>query len=201
MINRTTISLISGLLLIPVNVQAAGTNFFLQGLYHPMMVPAQLIALFALALLIGQQGQRSLCRVPLGFVLALSLSLLATRYYTPSWNSELVLLPLAALTGLLVILKREWPLQLSMLLAILIATVVGLDSAVPMIPGLQARKIYASLAGSGLTITSLLVLVSIVSFFLRNILQGIALRVLGAWSTAGAILVLTLLLAPITLPN
>ena len=64
-----------------------------------------------------------------------------------------------------------------------------------MIPGLQTRKIYANLAGTGVSVFGILLVVSVIAWSLRKLLQGIVLRVLGAWATAGAILVLALLLA------
>lgn len=182
----------------PNGAYAAGANFFLQGLSHPMMVPAQLIATFSLGLLIGQQGWSHLRIVLPVFLLALVVGLIATRYQTISWNSEMILLPLAALTGLLATLKRQLPIVITLLAAIIAAFVIGMDSAVPMIPGLQVRKIYASLAGSGLSIFGMLLLISLIAMLLRNVLQGVVLRVLGAWSTAGAALVLALLLTNIS---
>lgn len=186
--------------LIPANAVAAGTNFFVQGLSHPMMVPAQLIVTFALGLLIGQQGWAQLRWALPTFAIALITGLMATRYLPTSSDSEIILLPLAAMTGLLVILKRQLPIIITLLLAIVAACVIGMDSAVPMIPGLQERKIYASLAGSGLSVFGIILLISLMAMALRNVLQGIVLRVLGAWATAGAALVLALLLANMSRP-
>ena len=69
-----------------------------------------------------------------------------------------------------------------------------MDSTVPRIPGLQPAKIYAHLTGSGLFATGLLVIISGIALALRNLLDGVILRILGAWSTAGAVLVVTLLM-------
>ncbi|PWQ97807.1 HupE/UreJ family protein [Leucothrix pacifica] len=184
--------------LLPVVSFAAGTNFFIQGLSHPLMVPAHLIVTFSLGLLLGQQGWKHMGIVLPFFILVIGASLVMTRHYNPSWNSEAILLPLAAITGVLVILKLQLHWIITVVLAAAAAVVIGLDSAVPMIPGLQARKIYASLAGSGLTVFGLLLVISVIAWSLRNLLQGIVLRVLGAWATAGAVLVLTLLLANTT---
>lgn len=196
MIRQATVWLLLTMLwFAPSGVHAAGTNFFMQGLSHPMMVPAQLIVTFSLGALIGQQGWGHLRIVLPVFLVALAGGLIMTRYQTASWNSEMVLLPLAAVTGLLVTLKRQLPIIITIILAIVAAIVIGMDSAVPMIPGLQVRKIYASLAGSGISIFGILLLISLIAMMLRNVFQGVVLRVLGAWSTAGAVLVLALLLA------
>lgn len=195
-----TKQMMTGLLLVvawmlPISAYAAGTNFFIQGLSHPLMVPAQLILTFSLGLLIGQQGWKHFRVVLPLFAIALAGALVMTRYQTASWNSESILLPLAAITGLLVIFRLQLSVLITLTVALAAAIVIGMDSAVPMIPGLQARKIYANLAGSGVSVFGILLLVSMIAWALRNVIQGIVLRVLGAWATAGAVLVLALLLA------
>ncbi len=182
-------------LVTPLTAHAAGANFFVKGLMHPMVIPTQLIAVFALGLLLGQQGWKHIRIVLPVFLIVISAALIMTRYQSASWTPEMVLLPLATVTGLLLTLKQQWFVLISLIAAIVIAVVIGMDSSVPMIPGLQTRKIYASLAGTGLSVFGLLMLVTLIAFALRNLLQGIILRILGAWSAAGAILVLTLLLA------
>ena len=179
----------------PLAAHAAGANFFEKGLMHPMVVPTQLIAVFALALLLGQQGWRHIRIVLPVFLVTISASLVMTRYYSANWNPEMILLPLAAITGLLLTLKNDWFVTVSVVIAVVVATVIGLDSSVPMIPGLQSRKIYAHLAGTGLGVFGLLAIVTLIAYVLRNLIQGIILRILGAWSAAGAVLVLALLLA------
>ncbi|MGB1311511.1 MAG: HupE/UreJ family protein [Leucothrix sp.] len=181
----------------PLSAWAIGspsTNFFIKGLYHPMMVPAHLIALFALGLLIGQQGWATLRTAFPVFFVTLTAALLMTRYQSAAWNAELVLLPLAALTGVLVVLKLNLPKAIPLIIAIIAAIVIGMDSSVPRIPGLQATKIYAHLSGSGVFASLLLLMISLLALALHKLLAGIVLRVLGAWSTAGAVLVVTLLL-------
>ena len=194
--------LLLGLLFTPLTAWAIGqpsTSFFVKGLNHPLMVPAHLIALFALSLLLGQQGWRAARVVIPVFIIALSSALVMTRYQTATWDAELTLLPIAALTGILVVLKWKLPILLPLCIAILVAVVIGMDSSVPRIPGLQSAKIYAHLAGSGVIVSGLLIIVSAIAFFLRNLLAGVILRVLGAWATAGAILVVTLLMVtPVT---
>jgi len=195
---RSLFVLLLGLLL-PMSVWAIGspsTNFFMKGFYHPMMVPAHIIALFALGLLLGQQGWRAIKVVVPTFVLALIASLIMTRYQSAPWEAELVLLPLAAITGLLVVIKLNLGPVVPLLISIIAAVVIGMDSAVPRIPGLQAAKIYSHLTGSGIFASGLLLVISLISVSLRKLLDGVILRILGAWSTAGAVLVVTLLLVP-----
>ena len=182
---------------VPASAWAIGgvsTSFFEKGFYHPMMVPAHLTALFSLGLLLGQQGWQSIKLVLPAFIITLGIALIMTRYQSASWNAELVLLPLAAITGLLVIFKFKLPVTLPLIIALLIAVVIGMDSEVPRIPGLQSAKIYAHLSGSAVFVAGLVVIITSIAFVLRNLLEGIILRILGAWSTAGAVLVVTLLL-------
>jgi len=183
-------------LLLPVSAWAAGTSFFMKGFYHPMMVPAHIIVLFSLGLLLGQQGWRAIRVVLPAYILVLIASLIMTRYQTAAWNAELVLLTLAAISGLLVVFKLSLGVWVPLLIAIVAAVVIGMDSTVPRIPGLQLAKIHSHLAGSGVFASGLLIIISLLALTLRNLLDGVILRILGAWSTAGAVLVVTLLLAP-----
>jgi len=183
-------------LLLPVSAWAASTSFFMKGFYHPMMVPAHIIVLFSLGLLLGQQGWRTIRVVLPAYVLVLIASLIMTRYQTAAWNAELVLLPLAAVTGLLVVFKWNLSILLPLVIAIVAAVVIGMDSTVPRIPGLQAAKIYSHLIGSGVFASAVLAIISLIALALRGLLEGVILRILGAWSTAGAVLVVTLLLVP-----
>jgi len=180
--------------LLPMSAWAAGTSFFMKGFYHPTMVPAHLLSLFALALLMGQQGWRNSRIVLPLFLFVLIASLAMTRYQTASWNAELILLPLAAVTGILVIFKWDLSVIVPSIIAIIAAIVIGMDSSVPRIPGLQIAKIYSHLAGSAVFGISLLLVIGLIALGLRNVLDGVILRILGAWSTAGAVLVVTLLL-------
>ena len=183
------------LLLAASNTWAASTSFFEKGLLHPLGAPSHILAVVSLAMLLGQQGWRHIRSAVPVFAISVITALILTRFLTVKIDVELTLLPVAMIIGLLLTLKREWPLVLSLLLAVVIAGIAGYDSKVPFIPGLQVEKIHASLAGSGVSILGLLVIVTTLSWLLRNVLQGIALRVLGAWSATGAALVLTLLLA------
>jgi urease accessory protein len=174
-------------------IGSPSTSFFMKGFYHPMMVPAHLIVLFALGLLSGQQGRKTIRFVLPAFIIVLLASLIMTRYQSPPWNAEWVLLPLAGITGILIVFKWDMVIILSLMIACLAAVVIGMDSAVPRIPGLQSAKIYAHLAGSSVFSSLLLLVISLIALTLRNVLDGVILRILGAWSTAGAVLVITLL--------
>ena len=188
---------------IPASAWAIGgvsTSFFVKGFYHPMMVPAHLTALFSLGLLLGQQGWQTIRLILPAFVIALVSALIMTRYQTAGWNAELVLLPLAAMTGILVIFKFNLTVWIPLVIAMLVAVVIGMDSTVPRIPGLQSAKIYAHLTGSAVFVLGILTIIAGAAFALRTLLDGVILRILGAWSTAGAVLVVTLLFITQSIP-
>jgi hypothetical protein len=109
-----------------------------------------------------------------------------------AYEAELLVLAAAACCGLLVVLA--WPIPASFILILALATGVAviLDSVPEEIS--MARSALA-LAG---TIISAFVFVAIVAAFSRARRQQwqlIAVRVLGSWITAGALLVLALRLS------
>lgn len=168
-------------------------SFFWQGCLHPFLVPAHLMVLLALGLLLGQQVRLSL-RLGLGlFVLSVLLALVLTRLLPRIQYGELILLFLALVLGLLVILKRQLPLGLVLSLSFSAAMLLGLDSRVPFLPGLEASKIYLHLLGTGISLSFILILLASLSFYLNKLMAGIAVRIIGAWITAGSLMVLALL--------
>jgi urease accessory protein len=96
------------------------------GLLHPLVVPAHVLTVAALALLIGQQGWRR--SVPITFSVAVLIGLGAIAVaYVPKFTKE-TLLALAAITGLLVALARSLPQGVGVLLAAAIGLSLALDS-------------------------------------------------------------------------
>lgn len=168
------------------------TEFFVQGLWHPLLMPAHLVVLIALGLLAGQQGTPHLKTVLIGLFAALVTGTSLTLVTRFKLEYELILLVLAMVAGVLVVLRLNLPRWPLLVLAILAGLCIGLESAAPRIPGLRGTKVYALLAGTVLSSSVLALLVGLVSSLLRHWLEGIALRVLGAWITAGALLVLAL---------
>jgi urease accessory protein len=175
------------------------SDFFWQGLVHPLLMPAHLIVLIALGLLAGQQGGAQLKGVLPVFMATVfggvGLTLLqAWRLDFESW-----LLVLALIMGVLIILRLQLSVWLLVVLAIPAALLVGLDSAAPRIPGLRGVKVYALLAGSALSASLVVIVSSLPGLLLRQVLEGIPVRVLGAWITAGAALVLALKISNVSL--
>ncbi|MEZ5536147.1 MAG: HupE/UreJ family protein [Thiolinea sp.] len=167
-------------------------DFFMQGLWHPLLTPSHLVVMVALGLLAGQQGVGHVKAVVPVFLMAVCavLGLTILHLIWPDAGSWLLIL--ALMTGLLIIMKTELPVWFLLVLAVAAALLVGLESAAPRIPGLRGTKVYAFLGGTALSATLVVTLSSMPGLLLRNVLDGVPLRVLGAWITAGAALVLAL---------
>jgi urease accessory protein len=168
--------------------------FFWQGVLHPLIVPAHVMVLLALGLLLGQQAKPVLRTGILTFAISLMIALALTRVLPRLPYSEFILLALALALGLVVILKLNLTPAIPMIFSIITGILVGLDSAVTGLPGLGASKIYIQLAGTGLSASLILTSLALLSFALNKLLAGVPVRVIGAWVTAGSLMVLTLLL-------
>ncbi|MFZ1386688.1 MAG: hypothetical protein WBP46_10120 [Thiolinea sp.] len=168
------------------------SHFFWQGCLHPLIVPAHLMVLLALGLLLGQQDKSLLRTGLISFLVSLSLALVLTRVLPRIQHSDLSLLVLALSLGSLVILKLRLNLALVLTLSVMTGGLIGLDSAITALPGLDKNKIYLQLLGTGLSATLILSLLALLSFYLNKLFAGIAVRVIGAWVTAGSLMVLAL---------
>ncbi len=152
------------------------------------------MVLLALGLLLGQQTPSTIRTSLAVYVAGLGSALLLTRVLPRMGQSELSLLILALSLGLLVILKLRINLALIVTLSISASLLIGLDSRVSALPGLDASKIYLQLLGIAFSASLLLSLLALISFYLNKLLAGIAVRIIGAWVTAGSLMVLALLL-------
>jgi urease accessory protein len=157
------------------------------GLLHPLIVPAHVLAVAALALLIGQQGWRR--SVPIAFSVATLIGLGAIAMaYVPQFIEE-ALLVLAAITGLLVVLAWPLPQAPGVLLAAAIGLSLALDSPPEALALMQANL---TLLGTALGALLLLLVLLQGTARLRHHWQRIGARILGSWIAAIAILVLAL---------
>lgn len=172
-----------------------GIGVFLSGAAHPFIAPALLLSLTALGLLLGQRAQGRLNRVRTAFIAyATTLALgLALQAWSGDVDTDRLLLLCGALAAGAVALAWALPPAVNLGLAGLIGLATGLASAPS---GVQGRAYVAMLAG---TVIASLVLpgwvVAIVSEIERAWLR-IAVRVLGSWLAAAALLVLSLTFAP-----
>jgi len=174
------------------------STWFLDGLTHPLETPSHLILLVGLAVLLGQQGNAYLIRNLLLFSASIIAGFVINNYFSLSINNELILLVLALLVSLLVILRLDyrvaWVQFVVLILGIASGTILGLDSSPIIIPGLGANTFYNWLFGAAIGISTTVLIIALVSFLLRNLLQGIVLRVIGSWIATSALFVLTLFL-------
>jgi urease accessory protein len=167
-----------------------GVTGFAGGLLHPLVVPAHLMAVTALAFLSGQQGwgYGAVIAYAAAIIGGLGAILLA---YVPTGAGEGVL-AVAAVAGLLVALAR--PLQRS--LGVVLAGAAGLALALDSPP--EAILLGdANLALFGTAISAVIVLLAWmqVTTRLRRGWQLIGARILGSWIAGGAIMALAVRLA------
>ncbi|MCF6191348.1 MAG: HupE/UreJ family protein [Cocleimonas sp.] len=167
-------------------------TWFMQGIMHPLQTPAHLILILGLAFLLGQQKQfKSLLLLPIvvlaGFVL--------NHYSLINWNTELILLALALICGLLLVLRLNLPAFITIVLLIVCGVTLGLDSSPIMIPGLGSNSIISWRLGAAVTINIGIAVLALLAYLLNHYWNGIILRVAGSWIATSAIFVLTLLLA------
>ena len=172
-----------------------GIGVFLSGAVHPFIAPALLLSLTALGLLLGQRAQGRIERVRVPFIAygaALAVGLLLNAW-SGDVDTDRLLLTCGALAAIAVALAWVLPASVNTTLSAVIGLATGLASAPS---GVDGRAYAAMLAGT--VIASLLLpgwVVAVVSEIERVWLR-IAVRVLGSWLAAAALLVLSLSFAP-----
>ncbi len=168
----------------------AGIGKFYGGMLHPLLVLPHALALLMFGMLVGQRGVRAMRYAYPAFLVALSAGLLLSGIAAArELQSETILLAFTLGCGLLVALQLSLPLWLFSLLAAGVGLVVGLDSG---IVADTPQETFGALLGSGLGALILLIVVAGVVELAGKDWQRLAVRVLGSWGTAGAVLVLAL---------
>jgi hydrogenase/urease accessory protein HupE len=170
----------------------AGIGDFYNGILHPLLVPAHLLALLAAGLLIGQQAQSTLQPAAMAYLGATVIGLLCAGLGL-ALDVEGALLVGAAICGLLVAWSPSLPAWVGIALGAAIGYAIGIDSG-QLLPDVQAR--IAALLGSGIGIYLLFLYAMAIADRLRQRhWQKIAVRVVGSWIAASALLVLSLAFA------
>lgn len=171
-----------------------GIGKFYGGLLHPLLVPSHALALLVFALLVGQNGVRAMRLAYPPFLGCLAVGLVAAGFsLVPGIDSQSVLLGTGAACGLLVALHRAPPRWLLPALGTLLGLVIGLDSGVDG-EGYSRQEAFAALLGCWIGAAIGLIVIAGVTEMLRRPWQRVAVRVLGSWGTASAVLVLALAL-------
>jgi urease accessory protein len=174
-----------------------GIGTFYNGLLHPVLVPEHLLVLVAVGLLIGQHAPKASRYALPAFAAAVALALILTSagpLALPSWP----ILAVALFAGLAV--ARAWShgRAPALILAALAGALVGLDSTPDGIP---RDQFWLALSGTGLGMTLVITYLGGLAAWLDRPWQKIAVRALGSWIAASAILVLTLdLMKPASTP-
>lgn len=164
--------------------------FFTEGLLNPLLTPSHLLILLGLGILLGQQAK---VKLPwLMFVAAFIIGLIANRVMAGNGAQEQILLSLTLVIGLLALLKLILPAWWLMVLGVVSGLLVGIDSTPIVLPGLALQKIISWQIGAALSNGVVLITISGISYYLRELLQGIPLRIAASWITTAALLVLTL---------
>ncbi|CAA6813816.1 MAG: Unknown protein [uncultured Thiotrichaceae bacterium] len=165
----------------------AGMDSFMNGVLHPLIIPAQVLLLVSLGLLVGRQGDKAIGSVLPVFLLSLLVSagLSLIGMPLPEW----LLLVFAMLLTLWVIIGWRIIDRLLLVAAVAAAFLVGTDS---LIEEFRSRERYIALVGSCLGAYVVLLYSAGIAESLRRFQQGIVLRILGSWITASILLVLSL---------
>jgi urease accessory protein len=165
----------------------AGMDSFMNGVLHPLIIPAQVLLLVSLGLLLGRQGDKAIGSILPVFLLSLLLSagLSLIRAPLPEW----LLLVMALGLALWLISGRAMIDRLLWVSALVAAFLIGTDS---LIEEFSDRERYFALVGSCLGGYVLLLYSAGIAESLRRFQNGIVLRILGSWIAASIMLVLSL---------
>ncbi len=169
----------------------------MQGILHPLQTPSHIILILGLAFLLGQQNHLIKSHLKILFLtpFAVIIGFALNHYALLELNTELILLSLALICGLLLVLRLKLPTFVTFILLAFSSVILGLDSSPVMIPGLGANSIYSWRLGAAITLILGIIVLSLPAYFLNRYWNGIILRVTGSWIATSAIFVLTLKLA------
>jgi len=171
-----------------------GVTGFFGGLLHALVVLSHVLAIMALALLIGQQGWGHGWRhgALAAYVVAVFAGLGAIALAIVPTLAEQALLVFAMMAGLLAALARPLPPALGALLAAAVGLSLALDSPPEAI---TLREANLALVGTALGAAIVLLVLVQGTSRLRRDWQRIGARIVGSWIAASAILVLALRVA------
>jgi urease accessory protein len=157
---------------------------FVAGFINPLLTPAHVLTLAALALCVGQQRKAGAALIV--FALALIVGFVVIVLAVEETPARIVLLADAAALG--VMTAAAWtPRSVVCLLAAMAGVALALDSP-PQ--ALTIAEAYAALAGTAVGACGMLVLAATIASHANADWQRLGLRILGSWIAASAILVL-----------
>jgi hydrogenase/urease accessory protein HupE len=170
-----------------------GIGTFYNGMLHPYLVPAHLLALLALGLMLGQYAPVSSKYALPAFVTALLCSV-ASIAFLPVSSMDILLLVVALVSGMLVAIAIAPGPVFPIVLAVMAGVVLGLSSPPDGVPSGQT---WLALLGTALGASLMVIYAGGISAWLSRFQTWprIAVRVLGSWIAASAFLVLVLEIA------
>jgi len=168
-----------------------GIGNFGSGFVHPLVEPAHLIALLALALLFGQRGVLTLQRALLALSVAVALGLVGAASGWPG-ATESLLLVLAGAVGLAVVIARPLPPMAYLVAAGVIGLGIGLGTSHE---GMKGGAYLAAMAGTWLGASFCTLSAATFIGEAKRPWMQILVRVAASWITASAVLVLALRLS------
>lgn len=189
----TTRRVLAGLpALLPLGAQAhsavPGIGHFYNGALHPFLVVPHLMALLALGLWTGQRGMQAVGGIAASFGGGLAAGLLAALAGVAT-DTDLLVLAGAAALGLGVAIARPLPAVPTWGFAAALGLAIGLGSGPEALQGAARWTSVAGTAGGAL----LAVLWTAAMASLGSAAWArIAVRVIGSWLAASALLVLAL---------
>lgn len=166
------------------------------GLLHLFTEPAQFMLLMALALAVGQQpaGHRVRPVVSFAFALALSLAIAVAGHGVtmPAWVTMITLG-----VAMWVVVARPLPDALAMTIAVVAAIAIANDTVIMAIAAAGSAVVgpmrdFMPLIGVWLGVTAMLAVVVLAARRFVQSWQRMAVRIVGAWITAGALMNLAL---------
>jgi FtsH-binding integral membrane protein len=168
-----------------------GIGHFYSGMLHPLVVPAQLVALLALGLLVGQRGAVLRGAAITALILALPLGLALSRVAAAGGGmaTDTLLLAVGACVALAVSAAQSMPRWTLLAGAAATGLLVGLGADPD---GLEGSARALSLAGSWLGAAIVVAWIAVMTEFLRRDWMKIGVRVVGSWVAAAAMIVLAL---------
>lgn len=164
-----------------------GIGTFYNGLLHPVVVPSHLLLLIATGCLLGQFTPNSSSLGLPAFLVSLCMSLGLAAIATvavPAW----MLSANTVLTGTVVAVKRPVGRTGYVILALLAGALVGLTSTPD---GEFAQAPGLALAGTALGGAAIVILFGGAAAVATLAWQRIAIRVLGSWIAASALMILS----------
>jgi urease accessory protein len=168
-----------------------GIGIFYNGMLHPYLSPGHLLVLLALGLMIGQHAPHSSRYALPTFVVAFLASSALLWWLPLTPLPENILLVVSLLAGLMVAASMAPGIVLPILLAMIAGIVLGLNSSPEGVPPGQTG---VALAGTVVGAFLGILYAGGLSAWLNRFpsWQAIAVRVLGSWTSACALLVLVL---------